>query len=1059
MEEVGSDASLGKLMDELRGSSRSYQIPAYEVTDFWEEVIITPLKEQGFKGFTHKGGFKAGKGKRTHQVRIVWDPANNASINKITNGPKVAKFDDSAGKASRRQAWKEKFNKLSEAERKPFYERRPGFDERKAEDIANSGTKDQQLYEANERASRTSSFPVSKVSAQQAAMPEFGTPARRPSTDPIMTDAMTRQLNAAQGDTSALIERLMPEEFRAEMDEFRQTNKKTSPENVAKIVNARDRFKAGEEPIGILREIAQDGGLPMPLIRTIAGDQIARVILTDLGSQIREQVPLFHEIIAKGGDATRQANMIIDDLIAVGQEGIRGRSYKGSALNALRTDMTFDEFITRYDKGEYAIPKEVSVKTQKDLDIFTKQWEEVRQGILTGDPKAVEKMDVLSEALVLADGKPELIQTFAQQVLNLGSQNFRTVMYNSFLSSLRTHERNIIGTGTNVALKPLLAAGGSLFKLQQAKDALTMYSSIFGGINDAMAAARIQWQKTGDGQVARGYLMSKKNMTEMVDNLARQAKTPGQVAASAVVRAQYYLMASPAGQYATRAMNSTDAAFRTISARQTARFEYMAEIAKDQRVFDADQLNAKITEKFDQDFSITDPVALRHSKEDTFQTDLTGFMVKVDDTIKAGGVLTQLVIPFVKTPTVILSQTPQFMPIIPMVGRHTDMGGKFMKEYHAVTNGDDELLKAVYKGREGAAYVLGMLGTSMAMNGVLTGSGHYDYGERKLDELKSGRHSFKWIDGNWYSHRSLGPISTVLSMWADAGYVASSTHRYDDYNEYFAQAGYTIAGSLFEQSWLKGLTAAVGVFEEMVNGRRVASAGDTIDGFFASVMSAFTLYGGALKDFNNFLVPGAREYNSNMERYWANTVPLLKSQLGAEKISPISGNPIVNDGTARTNILTPFSIKDIQESEAVSLLIKYGIDYTLEMNDHYNGVKLGPVDKHNINKLMAKGTTSQGGLEKQLIHWMTSPAFKKMHKDWLEYPTPKNGQEWYTDTTDLIAKIRKEAVEAYILTKPTEAQKLRSRIDQAQRLKIMENARNQQALKKEYEALLELNLP
>jgi hypothetical protein len=380
-----------------------------------------------------------------------------------------------------------------------------------------------------------------------------------------------------------------------------------------------------------------------------------------------------------------------------------------------------------------------------------------------------------------------------------------------------------------------------------------------------------------------------------------------------------------------------------------------------------------------------------------------------------------------------------------------------MKEYHAVVNGDDELLAAVYKGREGAAYIIGALGTTMGMHGRLSGSGHYDYSERTLDELKVPKHSFKWVDGKWYSHRSLGPISTVLSMWADAAYVGSNTHRYDDYNEFFGQAMYSVAGALFDQSWLKGLTSAVGTFEEMVNGRRKFDPWETPDAFLANVMSAFTVYGGALKDFNNFLVPGAREYNSNMERYWASTVPLLKSQLGAEKISPISGNPIVNDGTARTNILTPFSIKEIEESEAVSLLIKYGIDYTLEMNDHYNGVKLGPVDKHNINKLMAKGTTREGGLEKQLIHWMKNPAFEKMHSDWLEDPTPKEGQEWYTTTTELIAKIRKEAVVGYINSGEPEASKLRERIDQANRVKIMENARDQRALKKEYEQLLELN--
>lgn len=964
-------------------------------------------------------------------------------------------------KSERRQAWKEKFNKLSEAERKPLYERRPGFDERKAEDIANSGTKEQQLYEANERASKTSSFPVRKVAAQQAVQPEFGSALPRTSTDPIMTDALTKQLDAAGGDTSQIVQKVLPEEFRAEMDEFRATNRRTTPEALNKIEGMRQMVREGKDPIQALHSIADEAGLPMPVIRTIWGDAAGRAIITDIASQIREQVPVYHEIMAKGGDITRQANMLIDQLKAVGKEVIRGRSIKGSALNALRSDMDLDEFIRRAQAGEFDVPTKPDLKNEKKLAEFDRQWEEVRQGVLAGDSKALETMDVLSESLVVSDGNPELIEKFASSVLRMGTQNFRTTMYNAYLSSLRTHERNILGTGFNVAAKPLLAAMGSLATPNSSRSALAMYGSIFGGLSDSFAAARIQWAKTGDAQVARGQLMSNKNMAEQVDNLQRKAKTPGQAAAAMLVRAQYYLLATPGGQYFTRAMASTDAAFRAISARQMAKYDYMMEIGAAGRPFDADELNAQIAEKFTVDMQIDDSTdfgrrALRLSKEDTFQTDMNEFMTKIDDAIKAGGVVTSTIVPFVKTPTSILGQTPQFMPILPRIAKHTDLGGAFMKEYHAVVNGDDELLKAIYKGREGAAYIIGLSASTMALNGVLTGSGHVDYGERKLDELKTPRHSIK-IGGKWYSHRVLGPISTVLSMYADAGYVVNNSHRYDDYNEYFGQATYSIAGALFEQSWLKGLVDSVGFLEEVTNGRRTTSPGETFDAIAANTLRAFTKYGGALKDFNNILVPGAREYNSNMERWRAEVIPFAKAFSGAEKISPISGEPIMDYAQARTNVLTPFSIRDVEESKAVDGLVKYGIDYTLELNDHYNGVSLSATTKHEVNKIMANPGKGELNLEDSLIEWFKSTGFQKRYNEWLENPTPKEGMGWYTDTVKLIADLRSYAVNQYKETDSEDARILREKLDTQKEFKAQQKANKAKSAKLAKQRLDELS--
>jgi len=82
IDEAGSGASLAQVMDEMRGYSREFNIPAYEIQDAWH-AFAWDLEKQGYGGFTHVGGNKAGRGKRNHQVRIYWDPANSIELKPV----------------------------------------------------------------------------------------------------------------------------------------------------------------------------------------------------------------------------------------------------------------------------------------------------------------------------------------------------------------------------------------------------------------------------------------------------------------------------------------------------------------------------------------------------------------------------------------------------------------------------------------------------------------------------------------------------------------------------------------------------------------------------------------------------------------------------------------------------------------------------------------------------------------------------------------------------------------------------------------------------------------
>jgi hypothetical protein len=82
IEEAGPKASLAAILDEMRGWSREFDLPAYEVQEIFQGFTDV-LEQQGFGGFAHQGGNLAGKGKRLHQVRVYWNPAERVTIEKV----------------------------------------------------------------------------------------------------------------------------------------------------------------------------------------------------------------------------------------------------------------------------------------------------------------------------------------------------------------------------------------------------------------------------------------------------------------------------------------------------------------------------------------------------------------------------------------------------------------------------------------------------------------------------------------------------------------------------------------------------------------------------------------------------------------------------------------------------------------------------------------------------------------------------------------------------------------------------------------------------------------
>ena len=85
LDDVGPNPSIGKIYDEIKLYSNSRGKSANTTADIFSS-FTEELQREGFGGLTHQGGKKAGRGKRLHQVRIYFDPANSLTINKVDLG-------------------------------------------------------------------------------------------------------------------------------------------------------------------------------------------------------------------------------------------------------------------------------------------------------------------------------------------------------------------------------------------------------------------------------------------------------------------------------------------------------------------------------------------------------------------------------------------------------------------------------------------------------------------------------------------------------------------------------------------------------------------------------------------------------------------------------------------------------------------------------------------------------------------------------------------------------------------------------------------------------------
>ena len=868
---------------------------------------------------------------------------------------------------------------------------RPGKFERYVEDYENGGNRFRQDYEPYERAGKTAEFPMEKVireQAEDATRPPFA----QGGPSPRLTDNTVRQINEAGGE-AALAQKAVDELGESFAPQLRSKD----PEVVAlaekqylKLIN--DNLPDGEVKIDALTELVEEDGLPTPYLRTLLGQVVTKTWIKDLSVQMRDFGAEAKQIASTGADANRQYNLLMDRLKAAVTLQIREGSLRGKKLAAMQGNLSGNT-------------KEVlDAKVEK----FTDKIDDLQKRLNEGDPEAVEQANVLAESFVLADGDPNLALSFGAKFAKMVKEDYMVTLYNSYLSGINTQGRNILGNLFNVALKPASIAIGAV-EPGQRKAAMAMYGSFLADFGEGFQIAKTAFMDPTTPRRLEGTWQGM-NMDKKLKNLRQSIDNPMQWPLYVVKAAQYYGMANPWLQGATRMLSATDDGFKVLSARQKARYDAMMLLGEGEQ-FNPTKFETVWSTKF-KNGEIVDEDLLNWAKQDTFQEDL-GETMQAFSKMTNDNIVFKYVVPFVKTPTNIMKQFGHFIPFggvtVRSAHRFADAANidiKFFNEYMDVMKGSDNAMKAVYRGREAIGTTTFMGGVILGQHGFSTGSGPSDPDKNKAwREAGNQPHSIK-LGGVWVSNRFLGPLGLVLSMSADIGYLSTHAGAYDNYMEMFGQGVYSIGGALLDQSWMKGLMDTFTTMYNVTMQRRDIDPRDAV----AAITRTMIPYQAALRSLNNFLQPGVYDFNNSMDKLRAEVIPGYKTENGSERISIRTGKPVYLQGYSATNQVLPFGLKDAQEDPTIGRLVDLGIDFPMEMYDKYKGYELSAADTNKINEYYAKS-----GVWKKLEGYINSEAFEAEIQEWRDTQGGRDRKtaNWYKRIRDDLGDARTQAINDY----------------------------------------------
>jgi len=1074
--DIGKKGSLADFIREARTyANYDSGLTAIDFAESVLEPLENMLKAKGIGGYTHKGGIYRAKGKRTHQVRIYWDPGNQLDLGKTSTETATLQdyinFAKRKGKAGN-DAWLEDQG-MSQAQERSNRFRKPDPDVNPNKFAENE--------RFSERTSTDTGNPYTEFVEESTKLNDLG---YRPVGSTNMST--TTRLRQMTGNVKKL--RQLAREI---MDN-------TSEEDFLQIDNAQPFVKRLDTYVRQAQEIND--------IIAVGGDEsmeaLRRYLSADLGSKktinmkdlndrknfifwdfdgdriltVTPQMALALRIavqynlkqasdiatgvmqLPRGSNVTRQAIDILDHIQLAMVEMKKISYMSGAALEIQKGTDLFDPVV----KGR--IKKEVK-RIELEERTFT---ENLKEKIRNGDVKQARQ---LTDIYAITNGSVTSmsnIQNYLKKRLGWAGgeingkrippqiwRELASVYYNSILSAPKTGIRAIVGTNLITVLRPFQMYIGATLKGNKAQAAVA--ASTIDAIGHAYAESwkvfKYNWDQgvhnkrmTYQGRFDRPRDLENFNrLAEFADEFG----TPAEKRMYGVINNLVKINTHPWMRYSQNLMGAGDAASRTVLGRFTARIRAAQEGVEKGIPLDNLTNYAKAQEQkfLDQIFEIgdgnqfvvTDDAALMAGKEATMTRPVEGW-AKAFEALSKNPV-GMIFFPFVRTSYNAIRLTTQHTPVEVFTKRYKDIMAGTNIEKYGLTPADLPAEKALMEGRiaMGSAIVtMAMIG---AASGKIYGDVPRDKETRDLWKLEGIKPYTFRVGDTLVSYRDLEPFNTII---ATAANLFNYQHALDEdiKTEFLETITFMMAAALVDKSMLAGVDDLASVLDPQGLQRK---GGRLLAKTFRSALPWSGLLGsiGDVLDANEKEAHGMFEIMARRDAIFKSTLAPKYDILAEDR----SGKPFLigpsNPLLRALNFLSPIAVTNTSKDPVKTML--YEIGYNLpEVTRSYKGLMLTSEERSLMSKYL-----SMSSLRSDIEKIMGSSAFKDGYKEFKELQLRRrNGyrvedQEFYRLINKAFRKAKREAYLRMINENP----ELKDKLEEAQRKKKLGQTGNYQQIK------------
>ena len=432
----------------------------------------------------------------------------------------------------------------------------PGKEVRQAEAEANNAKGlDDSEFEPNERAAQTTQHNVADVAESQRAYTDAGAPGNG-GTKSYMTSDLYKEVLSSKNATEGLRTVIKAASEGADVQKLLKQAADSNNDQLIRSLPILDDFLSAnkkalkETDFEALTKQVADGDGSLPAYRTIEGGLVTRALIVDTSQQIRELAHASRGLDEIGADSFRQSEMLIDRLRTLlrfdktaSEYGRKLQSRKGVPFNLGKT----------LSEGEGDLAARIAKADANLTDMLEK--------LKRGDAKAKAEFQTMTDALAMADGDAEKMLGFWELFSKGTGKNVQNAMYNGYLSSPKSHIRNLVGNAVNVVLRPMAQAIGYGVGSAESRIALSAFHGFRSNLSETWKVAKASFAASQVEEVvgqATKFEGNVGNTQQIIEQLKKTASSPGERAAATFAELQYNLFSSPFFRMPTRALGAAD---------------------------------------------------------------------------------------------------------------------------------------------------------------------------------------------------------------------------------------------------------------------------------------------------------------------------------------------------------------------------------------------------------------------------------------------------------------------------------------------------------------------